>query len=91
MKLTRHAYANANVRITINNDIYFVSYRTVILTVANDGWIIPNYAPNCSATTIKHVGWFMREYCAPLTYHDVKKAYYGKYKINYLTGEIEEL
>lgn len=90
MKLKYCPYGQAHVK-TVNDGIILYSYVTAILKVDNDGWVIPIGPVTCSATTRKHVGCFMKEYCAPLGYHDAKAAYIGEYKINYLTGEVEEL
>ena len=85
-KLTDHPYSQCYVSIDPKVGIRFYSYRTLVITIDNDGWL------TCyglySATTRKQIGWFMREYCSPLTYHDVKSCYCDNIQINIHTGEI---
>ena len=85
-KLTDHAYSQCYVSIDPKVGIHFYSYRTLVITIDNEGWL------TCyglySQTTRKQIGWFMREYCSPLTFHDAKRCYFEDMQINIYTGEI---
>ena len=85
-KLTDHAYSQCYVSIDPKVGIHFYSYRTLVITIDTEGWLTcyGTYSP----TTRKQIGWFMREYCSPLTYHDAKRCYFEGMQINIQTGEI---
>lgn len=85
-KLTYHPYAQCYVSIDPKVGIHFYSYRTLVITIDVDGWLTCHGL--YSATTRKQIGWFMREYCSPLTFHDAKRCYYDDIQINIHTGEI---
>ena len=72
-KLAGHEYAQACV--TENgNEINLVSYVTRIITVKREnGKRLVECTGLYSRTTIKHIGWFVREYLPDLTYYDIKK------------------
>lgn len=88
-KLTDHPSAQCHVEIDGMNGIHFYSYRTEVITVSPAGW------RTCyglySVTTRKQIGWFMREYCSPLTFHDAKRSYTDNIEINIYTGEIRTI
>ena len=85
-KLTDHSYSQCYVSIDPKVGIHFYSYRTLVITIDTEGWL------TCyglySATTRKQIGWFMSEYCRPLSYHDAKRCYCDNMQINIHTGEI---
>lgn len=85
-KLTDHPYSQCFVSTDPKVGIHFYSYRTLVITIDNDGWL------TCyglySATIRKQIGWFMREYCSPLTFHNAKRCYCENMQINIHTGEI---
>ena len=85
-KLAYHPYSQCYVIADPKVGILFYSYRTLVITIDNDGWL------TCyglySQTTRKQIGWFMREYCSPLTYHQAKRCYLDHLQINIHTGEI---
>ncbi len=85
-KLTDHPYSQCHVEIDCIGGTHFISYKTDVITISHAGWL------TCyglySATTRKQIGWFMREYCHPLTYHDAKHCYFCNVQINIHTGEI---
>ena len=85
-KLTDQPYSQCYVSIDPKVGIHFYSYRTLVVTIDTEGWL------TCyglySATTRKQIGWFMREYCSPLTYHDAKRCYCENMQFNIITGEI---
>ena len=85
-KLTDHAYSKCHVEIDAMGGIHFISYKTEVITVSPAGWL--TCYGLCSSTTRKQIGWFMREYCSPLTYHDAKSCYLDRIQINIYTGEI---
>lgn len=89
MKLSNHPYAQCHVEIDGMKGIHFISYSTEIITISPAGWL------TCyglySATTRKQIGYFMKEYCAPLTYYDAKRCYYDNVQINVHTGEIRDV
>lgn len=66
-----------------------MSYQSIIITVepANDEVVFTNLV-DCSATTRKHVGCFLREYLPTLTYQDAKRL--KGYALNLDTGEIKK-
>ena len=85
-KLTDHPYSKCRVYIDSMGCTHFISYKTEVITISPAGWL------TCyglySATTRKQIGWFMREYCSPLTYHDAKRCCCDEMQINIYTGEI---
>ena len=54
-----HNYANTYVRIYNDNTVELVSYVTTVIVITPDGWL--HVTELYSMTTIKHIGWFMRE------------------------------
>ena len=88
-KLTGHPYSQCNVYIDEWGGIRFISYKTEVITISPAGWL------TCyglySATTRKQIGWFMREYCSPLTFHDAKRCYCDNIQFNIYTGEIRQV
>lgn len=88
-KLTDHPYSKCRVVIDRMGGIYFISYNTEVITISPAGWLTCNGL--YSATTRKQIGWFMREYCAPLNYYDAKRCYFDNIQINIHTGEIRQV
>lgn len=84
-KLVGHEYANAGVVEYANGDIALQSYSTIVVVI-NAG--VLHCTGLYSRTTIKHIGWFMKQYGHGLNYYDVKDAYLNRYDINLETGEI---
>ena len=83
-KLSNHAYAAASI-IFDDADTYLRSYNTIVITVDAEGWLTCNGL--YSRTTIKHIGWFMRELYG-MSYYDAKSCYENDHQINVYTGEI---
>lgn len=85
-KLNSMPYANAKVVINSDNSIELISYTTLVCAISPQGFV------KCfglfSQTTRKHISAFAKEYCSPLNYYDIKRAYEENYAINYETGEI---
>ena len=88
-KLTDHAYSQCHVEIDGMGGIRFISYKTEVITISPAGWLTCYglYSP----TTRKQIGWFMREYCAPLTYYTAKHCYCDNVQINIHTWELRKV
>ena len=78
-----HKYAATYVRIYDNDTVELVSYTTTVITITPDGWLSCNGL--YSMTTIKHIGWFMRE--RGMTYQLAKQLYLDHKEYNVYTGE----
>jgi hypothetical protein len=85
-KFNSHPYANCGVHET-ENGIALQSYNTIVATIDNDGWL--KIYGLYSATTKRHIGWFVKEF-ANLTYQTAKRLYTDGYRYNIHTGEIAE-
>lgn len=72
-KLNGHNSAQACV--TENgNEINLISYVTRIITVKHEnGKRMVECTGTYSRTTIKHIGWFCKEYLPDLCYYDMKR------------------
>ena len=81
-----HEYANTYVRIFDDNTVQLVSYTTTVIEITPDGWLHVNGL--YSMTTIKHIGWFMRE--RGFTYQLAKQLYKDNKLFNVYTGEIRD-
>ena len=82
-----HKYANVRVLITDDNTVRLISYTTTVIEIDSNGWLTVNGL--YSRTTIKHIGWFMRE--RGMTYQLAKQLYNDGMKYNIYTGEIANL
>lgn len=60
------------------------SYSTVVATIDEEGWLHINGL--YSATTRKHIGWFMRE--LGFNYQLAKQLYNDNAEMNIETGEV---
>ena len=81
-----HQYAQTHVRIWDDNTVELVSYTTTVITIDPTGWLRINGL--YSMTTIKHIGWFMRE--RGFTYQLAKQLYHDNKEFNVYTGEIRD-
>lgn len=75
--LKNHPYAQCYVCINDDNSVDFISYRTRVITIQ----IINNRrfiecTGTYSMTTIKQIGWFLKEYAPDLYYYDMKRIAY---------------
>ena len=86
-KLSAIPYGNAFVEIVDEHTFYLWSYRTLVCVVEND-WLTVNGL--YSATTRRHIGAFMREYCNS-DYSTAKMMYQDGYSLNIATGEVIEV
>ena len=73
-------HESAQVRVRLHNDangvtksIDLISYDTRVVTVDLTGERRIECTGLYSRTTIKHIGWFVREYLPGLSYYDIKK------------------
>lgn len=82
MKFKGHENAQAYV-ITDGTDMILVSYTTSVITL-RDGWLHVNGL--YSATTRKHIGWFMKE--LGFSYQLAKQIYNDNMDFNIYTGEV---
>lgn len=80
-----HKYASTYVRTFEDGTVQLVSYTTTVIEIDSEGWMTVNGL--YSMTTIKHIGWFMRE--RGMTYQLAKKIYNDNVKYNIYTGEIK--
>lgn len=69
--------------ITDGENFILVSYTTAVITIS-DGWLHVNGL--YSATTRKHIGWFMREF--GFTYQLAKQLFEDNMNFNIYTGEV---
>ena len=85
-KLKYCPYGQAHVETDGTLTLY--SYTTAVIRVTPAGWL--SCTGLYSATTRRHIGYFLREYYPFLSYHDVKRIYENNQEFNVLTGEIRE-
>lgn len=81
-----HEYASTHVRIYDDNTVEMYSYTTCIITITPDGWL--SCTGLYSMTTIKHIGWFMRE--RGMNYYLAKQMYLDNKEYNIYTGEVRD-
>ena len=85
-----HPYAQACVIECEDGYKALQSYETMIAEVDPEGWlrILTMHKPNgeLSHTTIRHLGWFMRE--LGFTYQLAKALFYDHKEMNIYTGEV---
>ena len=61
-----------------------ISYSTYVIRIKNN---VLTCSGTYSATTRKHIGWFLREYLPELSYRDIKEICEKRQSINLKTGE----
>ena len=83
-KFTDHQYAQATIIEYSNGAKALVSYKTPIIYIDEEGWL--HVHGLYSATTRKHIGWFMRE--LGFTYQLAKQLYNDHKDFNIYTGEV---
>lgn len=84
-KIHGHEFAQVKVYEHDNGAMTLVSYTTAVIGINPEGWLEVNGL--YSRTTIKHIGWFMRE--LGFTYQLAKQLYMDNKRFNIYTGEIE--
>ena len=90
MKIRRfsdHPCAQATIIEYANGAKTLVSYSTPVVYVDEEGWLRVNGL--YSMTTIKHIGWFMRE--LGFTYQLAKQLYNDRKEMNIYTGEVIDI
>lgn len=83
-KFKDHPHAKAWILEHDSGEKVLVSYTTPVVTIDNEGWLHVNGL--YSMTTIKHIGWFMRE--LGFTYQLAKALYIDNKEMNIYTGEV---
>lgn len=79
-----HKYAQACVNHFSDGTVELQSYATRIISITPDGWL--SCTGTYSMTTIKHIGWFMRE--RGMSYYLAKQMYLDNKEYNINTGEV---
>lgn len=85
-KINGHESAQVKVYEYDNGALELVSYFTSVIRVNAEGWL--EVKGLYSRTTIKHIGWFMRE--LGFSYQLAKQLYMDNKRFNIHTGEIED-
>ena len=83
-KFNDHQYAQAAIIEYTNGAKTLVSYKTPVIYIDEEGWLHVNGL--YSMTTIRHIGWFMRE--LGFTYQWAKQLYMDHKDFNIYTGEV---
>ena len=83
-KFADHQYAQAQIITYSDHSQELVSYTTTVITIDSEGWLHVNGL--YSMTTIRHIGWFMRE--LGFTYQLAKQLYMDQKDFNIYTGEV---
>lgn len=86
MKLSNHPYAQCSV-INSNGWTILTSYEADVIMIDSSGWLYVNGL--YSATTRKHIGYFLKEYVPQLSFQPVKKLYEDNLFYNIYTGEVK--
>ena len=81
-----HKYAQAHENLFTDGTVQLVSYSTVVIEITPEGWL--HCTGLYSMTTIKHIGWFMRE--RGFTYQLAKQMYLDNKEFNIYTGECRD-
>lgn len=79
-----HDHAQAKEYIYDNGSRSLISYTTTVITIDEEGWL--HVYGLYSMTTIKHIGWFMRE--MGFTYQLAKQLFNDNAEMNVYTGEV---
>lgn len=86
-KFNDHPYAQAHVIECEDGYKALQSYDTIVVEVDPEGWLHINGL--FSRTTIRHIGWFMRE--LGFTYQLAKALYVDSKEMNIYTGEVIDI
>ena len=84
-KFNDHKYAQAEIIEYPDGRKELISYVTPVIEIDVEGWLKVNGL--YSATTRRHIGWFMRE--LGLTYQLAKTLYGDNAEMNIYTGEVK--
>lgn len=83
-KFNDHKYAQAQIITYPDNTRVLISYTTTVIEIDPEGWLRVNGL--YSMTTIRHIGWFMKE--LGFTYQLAKQLYNDRKEFNIYTGEV---
>ncbi len=83
-KFNDHPYAQAQINTYYDGSQALQSYNTIVVEIDSEGWLHVNGL--YSRTTIRHIGWFMRE--LGFTYQLAKQLYNDRKEFNIYTGEV---
>lgn len=83
-KFKDHPHAKAWIIEHETGEKVLISYMTPVIEIDREGWL--KVTGLYSMTTIKHIGWFMRE--LGFTYQLAKALYYDHKIFNIETGEV---
>jgi len=83
-KFNDHKYAQAQINTYPDGSQALQSYETIVIEIDAEGWLHVNGL--YSKTTIRHIGWFMRE--LGFTYQLAKALYLDNKEMNIHTGEV---
>lgn len=86
-RFSNHEQAQAWVNCYDNGTKALISYTTTVIMIDEEGWLKVNGL--YSRTTIKHIGWFMRE--MGFSYQTAKTLYLNNKEMNIFTGEVRDL
>jgi len=78
-----HKYAQAQENYFDDGTVQLQSYSTIIIEIDPEGWL--HCTGTYSMTTIKHIGWFMRE--RGMSYQLAKLMWLDNKEFNIRTGE----
>lgn len=87
MKLKNHPYAQCSVRVS-NGWTILTSYETDVIIIDGLGWL--DITGLYSATTRKHIGYFLKEFVSGLSFQAAKKLYEENCVYNIYTGEVRK-
>lgn len=85
-KLKNHKSAQAHV-MEHEEKLYLISYTTKVIIVDRTTNVL-EVTGLYSATTRRHISWFLDEYFYHIDYYTVKNAYEQGKKINVITGDL---
>ena len=85
-KFEDHKYAQAQINTYSDGSQALQSYDSIVVEIDPEGWLKVNML--YSMTTIRHIGWFMRE--LGFTYQWAKALYYDRKMFNIETGEVRD-
>lgn len=73
-RLRDHSSAQCKVQLIEGERVDLVSYTTRVISIWHEGGKrFVECTGTYSATTRKHIAWFLREYAPDLNYYDMKK------------------
>ena len=83
-KFDEHKSAQAQINTYNDGSFALQSYETIVAEIDKDGWLQVNGL--YSRTTIKHIGWFMKQ--LGFTYQLAKHLCKNNLRMNIHTGEL---